>query len=290
VTGELTLDLLDEKGNRLRHYSSSPPTPSALLGNAPEYWFAPTKTLQTSVGLHRFVWDLRAEDPQTLTYGYFGGKLDYIEYTLPNHSISGDTPRQQPQGPLVAPGRYEAVLTVGGEEYRQPVQVVLDPRVHTAQTDLVAQWNLAKQITAALATSYKGYNQYAALNSALARRQTSLQGDEPAKDLLESLIKLQKSATAIGEGSAEVPGMGPLNRDLARYLIMVESADSRPAASAENAVREACTVLQNRQQAWQELNEEEVAEANRRLEGVHLAGLPIADPDGSSAVCARWFP
>ena len=279
ATGEVTLDLFDGQGNRVRHYSSEPPPPVVLLGNAPEYWFAPAKVLETSPGLHRFVWDLRAEDPPTLPYGYFGEKLDYVEYTLPNHSILSHTPRQQPAGPLVAPGSYQAVLTVGGEQFRQPLEVVLDPRVHTSEADLIAQWTLAQQISRALEASFLGYNQYAALNAALAERQSRLQGDESAKEILASLRKLQKSAATIGEGTAEARGMGPLNRDLARYLIMIESADNRPAASAQSAVHESCEALVKALYAWQKLNQEDVAAVNKQLQGVHLAGLPVPGRD-----------
>jgi len=101
---ETTLDVLDAKGNRVRHYSSQAAASNSLVGNAPDYWFAAAAVLTiTTPGLHRFVWDVRSEDPLTLTYGYFGGKLDYIEYTLPDHAIPGQTPRQQPPGALAPP-------------------------------------------------------------------------------------------------------------------------------------------------------------------------------------------
>src|SRR4029077_8905154 len=147
-----------------------------LLGNAGDVWFAPRATLETSPGLHRFVWDLRADDPLTLTYGYFGGKLDYIEYTLPDHSVPGLTPRQQPPGPLVPPGVYTAILKVDGKEYRQPLEVDLDPRVHTPPADLQDQWNLAAGIASAMSASYAAYNDFAALQAAIHERQSALAG------------------------------------------------------------------------------------------------------------------
>jgi len=64
---EMTLDILDTKGNRVRHYSSEQAPKSKLVGNAPDYWFAPPAVLDRSAGLHRIVWDARAEDPLTLT-------------------------------------------------------------------------------------------------------------------------------------------------------------------------------------------------------------------------------
>ncbi|PYU04175.1 MAG: hypothetical protein DMG34_11090 [Acidobacteria bacterium] len=275
---EITLDLLDSKGNRIRHYSSKPPASNSLAGNAPDYWFAPPSVLSTTPGLHRFVWDVRAEDPLTLTYGYFGGKLDYVEYTLPDHSVPGQTPRQQPPGALLPPGAYEAVLTVDGKQYRQKIDLVLDPRVHASASDLIEQWNLAYAISMAMEASYNTYNEYAALQTAIVLRQTSLKDNAQAKDLLDALAKLQKTAADVAEGSGEAPGIGPMNRDLSRYLVMIESADMRPAASGQKASQETCVALQKNLATWLKLNDENIPAVNKQLEGFHLAGLPLAHP------------
>jgi photosystem II stability/assembly factor-like uncharacterized protein len=275
---EITLDLLDSKGNRIRHYSSKPPAPNGLVGNAPDYWFAPLSLLSTAPGLHRFVWDVRAEDPLTLTYGYFGGKLDYVEYTLPDHSVPGQTPRQQPPGALLPPGAYEGVLTVDGKQYRQKIDLVLDPRVHASASDLIEQWNLACAISMAMEASYNTYNEYAALQTAIVLRQTSLKDNAQAKDLLDALAKLQKTATDVAEGSGEASGIGPMNRDLSRYLVMIESADMRPAASGQKASRETCVALQKNLAIWLKLNDENIPAVNKQLEIFHLASLPLARP------------
>ncbi|HET8966366.1 MAG TPA: hypothetical protein VFN20_09135, partial [Candidatus Acidoferrum sp.] len=273
--GEISLDLLDAKGNRIRHYSSSAPIASPFVGNAANAWFAPPTVLQATPGLHRFIWDLRAEDPLTLTYGYFGGKLDYIEYTLPDHSIPGLTPRQQPPGPLVPPGTYTAVLKVDGKEFRQPLEVNRDPRVHTSEADLDEQWNLAASIASAMSASYATYNDFAALQSAINERAAALAGKDQAKELVETLDQLHKSALALGEGSDEKAGIGPANRDLSRFLTMVESADLKPAASARKAFMKSCAGLRENLHAWQKLNAEDVPTTNKLLQNAGLSALPV---------------
>jgi photosystem II stability/assembly factor-like uncharacterized protein len=277
---EMTLDMLDAKGNRIRHYSNKT-TPAKLpVGNAPDYWFAPAAVLDTAAGLHRFVWDLRTEDPPTLTYGYFGGKLDYIEYTLPDHAITGHTPRQQPPGALVPPGTYQAVLTVDGKQYRQKLDVALDPRVHASPSDLQDQWNLARTISAAMGASYNTYNDYSALQAAIAAQQAALKDKPEAKELLDSLTKLQKAANDVAEGTHEAPGIGPINRDISRYFVMIESADMRPAASAQKVAHETCTALQKNLATWRQINEENIPAVNKQLQNFHSAPLPVA---GSTA-------
>jgi photosystem II stability/assembly factor-like uncharacterized protein len=274
--GEVTLDVLDAKGNRVRHYSSKVAPAKLPVGNAPDYWFAPAAVLDTTPGLHRFVWDVRTEDPLTLTYGYFGGKLDYIEYTLPDHAIPAHTPRQQPPGAMVPPGTYEATLTVDGKQYRQKFDVVLDPRVHASSSDLMEQWNLAQRISAAMEASYNAYNEYSALQTAIAPQQTALKDNPQAKELLDALTKLQKAATDVAEGNREAPGIGPMNRDVSRYFVMIESADMRPAASAQKVSHEACLALQKHLATWRQINEESIPAVNKQLQNIHLPPLPVA--------------
>jgi photosystem II stability/assembly factor-like uncharacterized protein len=283
VPGEITCEVLDGKGNRLRHYSSQPAPANGVTGNAPEYWFAPAAALDSTAGLHRFVWDVRTENPLTLTYGYFGGKLDYIEYTLPDHAIPKQTPRQQPPGALLPPGIYEAVLTVDRKQYRQKIEVLLDPRVGASTADLLEQWNLARTISAAMAASYNAYNEYSALQAAILLQQAAVKDHPQAQDLLEALAKLQKTASDVAEGGPEAPGIGPMNRDISRYFVMIESADMRPAASAEKASHEACVALQKNLATWRQINEENIPAVNKRLQELHLGPMPLAAPAASFA-------
>jgi len=179
---------------------------------------------------------------------------------------------------LLPPGAYEAVLTVDGKQYRQKIDLVLDPRVHASASDLIEQWNLAYAISMAMEASCNTYNEYAALQTAIVLRQTSLKDNAQAKDLLDALAKLQKTAADVADGSGEAPGIGPMNRDLSRYLVMIESADMRPAASGQKASQETCVALQKNLATWLKLNDENIPAVNKQLEGFHLADLPLAHP------------
>src|SRR3989449_11782339 len=101
--------------------------------------------LSTKASLLRFVWNRQCDYPATLPSSFSGRQLYYIEFTRPYQAIAGQTPRHQPPGPYVVRGRYEVVLTVDGQTYRQPLVVKLDPRVQSSQADLQAQLDLAMQ-------------------------------------------------------------------------------------------------------------------------------------------------
>ena len=114
--GEITLDVLDEKGNRVRHFSSIPEKESLPPANVPEYWFYPPDQFahyaqESTASCGTFA--IRTQ--RRLPFGFFGEHLDYTEYTLPDHAVPGETPRFQPPGPLVSPGTYDLVLTVDGQ-------------------------------------------------------------------------------------------------------------------------------------------------------------------------------
>ncbi len=177
------------------------------------------------------MWNLRYSPPLSLPYGYYGKLLEYTEYTLADHAVPGLTPRQQPRGPLVLPGKYTAELRVGDHALRQPLTVELDPRVHASQADLAEQLELAQQITRGMKSSYEAYYQVAGLRKIFAERKDALSHSN-SKKAKDALAAFEKKIDAIDKGTRSAPGFGPVNRDLTRLIFSVESADMRPANSA----------------------------------------------------------
>jgi len=274
--GNIKLSIYDAKNNLVREFSDVPPPFDKAPANAPEYWFAPPPALSRKAGLNRFAWDLRYPAMKTMRYGYRGEALDYIEYTLSDHAIPGQFPRELQPGPFVVPGEYSLVLTVNGKSYRQPLTVTLDPRVHTSQSDLVRQLDAELNISAQMSATNDGYEQVRALQLAIADRQKSLGADPAKKDVADALKALDDQAADIGEGKAEDLGIGPLNRELARLAFMVESGDARPAALLQAGVDQYCQGLTKRLTQWRELNQQKIAQANALLQKYNLTPLSVA--------------
>lgn len=275
--GAITLAIYDAQHNLVRKFSTTPEAPPAQPPNAPEYWFRPQPALSTQAGLNRFVWNLRYPHPAALTYGYFGKHLDYFEYTLPDHAIPGQTPRYQPQGPLVLPGRYQVVLTVNGQEYRQPLTVTLDPRVSASLADLQAQLALEQKLVHAMDTSDVAWRQVHATRTALQADEKNLTG----KESTEPARKLDDALAALEDGDPQKPGFGPLNRDLGRLLTMIGTGDARPAQTLYAAAEGQCAQLNQDLARWQEVNQHELAEFNALLQKNGKTALPVAQPPSS---------
>jgi hypothetical protein len=279
--GDIKLSIYDAQNHLVRAYSNVPPPFDKAPANAPEYWFATPTALSKNVGLNRFTWDLRYPALKTLRYSYYGNPLDYIEYTLSDHAVPGEFPRELQPGPFVVPGEYSLVLSVNGKTYRQPLTVTLDPRVHTSQSDLVQQLDAEKNISAQMAASYDGYDQVRALRAAIADRQKSLDPDpakpDPTKkDAADALKALDDEAADIGDGKPEELGIGPLNRELARLAFMIESGDARPAALLEAGVDQSCQDLAKRLTQWREFNQQKILPVNTLLQKHNLAPVPVS--------------
>ena len=172
------------------------------------------------------------------------------------------------------PGRYEAVLTVDGKQYRQPLTVRLDPRIHATQADLEAQLNLANKISQWMQMSHNAYNEIASVRAGLVEREKNFSGNSQAKD---ATAALEKEFTEIQEGTDAVPGFGTVNRDLSRFMVMIESGDMRPAKSARDLAIQSCESLKNALAHWNRVNAEGLPTLNRLLEQSKLAPLPVTD-------------
>jgi photosystem II stability/assembly factor-like uncharacterized protein len=308
--GELTLEIHDAKGNLVRRFTSVAPAPDNTPKNVPDYWFGPLAALPKHAGLNLFVWNLRYPPPPALNYSYYGNILDYVEYTLSDHAIPADTPREQTLGPFVTPGRYEVTLSGDGVMLKQPLTITLDPRVHVSQADLEQQLAAAKRITAGLASSYETFNSAADLRTALAERETSLQkivsaetaestgGSGPGhaapkgvsggsgKETVDALKSLDEKIAAVEEGSGDAPGVGPVNRDLARILFMIEVGDAAPSDSAQTAIEQSCQSLDASLTAWRMVQSESLPAVNALLGKYNLQPLAVAGNGTSGATQA----
>jgi photosystem II stability/assembly factor-like uncharacterized protein len=278
ATSELTLTVIDDKGNEIAQYSSNPKPVHLPPANVPDYWFAPPTALTKTAGVNRFAWDLRYPAPATLPYGYYGNLLEYTEYTLADHAVPGDTPVEQPRGPLVVPGKYTIELRYAGQTLRQSLTIEPDPRVHVSQSDLANQLDLALSITRGMKSSHDEFLQVAALRKALMDAQKAANGPDVDK-IKQEATALTKKLDSVDKGTKTAPGLGPLNRDLARLIFSVESADIRPTDTVRAAVQQNCASLDTDLQQWQQINQQDLVAFNAMLLEAKTAALPIATVD-----------
>ncbi|HEY2120703.1 MAG TPA: hypothetical protein VGH37_16050 [Candidatus Acidoferrum sp.] len=282
--GEITLDVLDQKGTRVRRFSSIPAKESLPPANVPEYWFYPPASLPTAAGINRFVWDLHYPPPTALPYGFFGEHLDYTEYTLPDHAVPGETPRFQPPGPVVAPGTYDLVLTVEGKTYRQKLNVVPDPRVHSTPADFAAQFDLSRRMWELMEASATSFQNLSPFQTQLAERKKSLPPN-PSKEVTDAIADIEKQIKALQSGPEISPGYGTLNRDLGRYLVMVQGGDVAPTESVRKTFKSACDAFAKNLAAEAKLANESLSVLNKLFALDKIALLTFVPNSTSVPAC-----
>jgi hypothetical protein len=269
----------------VRTYTSAARQAPALLANVPSYWFAPSEALGRSAGLNRFAWNFRYPSPKVLPFGYAGEILRYVEYTLADHAIPGRTPREQPEGPLALPGTYTIELSGNGHRDTQTLVVLPDPRVTATRADLAAQLDLARRLTEGLATSFDGFYTLAGLRAVLADHVKAVNSSQDSKDVLPALQAFDKKIDAVQTGTTEAPGLGAVNREMARLFSMVESADVRPSEALQTTSAAWCASLATALDAWRQLNGPDLAAVNAALARSERPALNLPGPP--STACAR---
>ncbi len=203
---EIELEILDASGGTVARFSSQIPEMPEDEEEEPGMRGprgarrAPPR-LQKTAGAHRFSWDLRHPGPW---------------HSNPNRSGQG--------GPMVAPGTYQARLTVGEWASTQSFQVRMDPRVvregWVSESDVQAQAELALKVRDALS----------------AARQLEARLEEALKQSPEDAVLLQVSQQLM---TAPVRYSPPLLTDQLSYLYQnLLRSDQRPGRDAYDRYEE----------------------------------------------------
>ena len=265
--GDIQLEIYDPDEKLVRSYSSAPlPKEAEEVPFVAEYWIAHPQPLSKEAGMHRFVWNLRYADPRAMH--------PQSPYNYPIAAIVASTPLP-PQGPLVLPGKYEARLKVGGQVFRQPLEVKMDPRVTVARNELQSSLDLQLSISALLGKNFDAYQQVKQLRAKLAELMKRPKEDPvavAASALDAKVAALQGEPTPILEAPKTVSFMA-VNDTVTALMALVDGADSAPSEESFAAYRRICKAENEALAAWQELKKETAA-LNTLLGKSGLAALP----------------
>ena len=267
----MTLKIIDSAGAVVRKYSSNDerrkPDETQPF---PTYWFNPPAPLSKHVGLNRFVWDLRYEQPKALRFGY---------------SIAaafGEDAIMQPEGPLVLPGTYRVMLSVGGKDYSSSFDVKMDPRVTAAPLALRQQFNLEAKIMEAMSDSFETVRQINDLRRQLNEVQSKLESDAGAKATLDAIAALDKKTAELVAVEQQWPPVGvvsaaSLNGAFGSLLVQVDSADTAPTAQAADAFGMYKRLLDAQLAKWAELKGRDLPALNAQLQQRQLPPIRIKE-------------
>jgi photosystem II stability/assembly factor-like uncharacterized protein len=245
VAGEITLDIVDNKGKTVRHFSSNDKPYAIPPVNIPLYWIRPQQILSAEAGSHRFLWDLHYA-PLDLPPSY------------PISAIYNNT-APDPTSPWAMPGNYTTKLTVNGKTYQQPLVVKMDPRVKTSSADLQIQHDVSlrcyeyrKQVMSILKETQQLHEQVKILLPAA------------SGSLAEQLKDLDKNVAGL-ENAGQQPGLTRVNNALGSLLNTLHDTDMPATMQVINAVAETTITLKSLETKWMTLKTTVLPKMNEQL-------------------------
>jgi photosystem II stability/assembly factor-like uncharacterized protein len=267
---EVKLEILDAGGKTIRKFSSraKPPAAASEFSDYSDTEEAEDtgEKLPTEAGMNRFVWDLRYP---------------------PVPRIPGFTSSEYGQGlvgPQVAPGTYRARLTAAGKSQEVPVEIKLDPRMHTTQADLAEEFELRRKIYERLVEDYTAVNQLRDLRAQVKALVKRLHGDTKHSEIAAAAEALQKKLDEAEkafinpklEGTQDTLNFG--NGIDAKYALLgagVESADTAPTQSEYEQFAELEKPFTSARAQWKEITEKDVPAINALAQRAGLGAVSL---------------
>jgi len=257
--GEVTIEILDADGKPVKKLSSiekkedEPADPEAEQFGPPR---GPRK-LPTETGLNRFVWNLRYEDATK-----FPGMIMW----------AGEA-----TGPLVAPGKYTAKLTVDGHTQTQTFTVRADPRLKSTPEDYAAQLALALQIRDKLSTVNEAVIRIRAAKKELERYEKEGSVKDSAKALDKKLTDIEEALyqTRLKAGEDVLNFPIKLNNKLAALKSAVEEGDNAPARQQQQVYEDLATRSNAELAKLKTLLDTDLAAFNKQVREANIPAIEV---------------
>jgi hypothetical protein len=247
ANGAITMDIVDAKGNVVRHLSSAK---STKVEQPPEWpdQVHPTDTLPAQQGMNRFVWDLRYDDPAQIPGAFYSGP--------------------EPRGPIALPGKYTLKFTYNGQTQTAPLTIVADPRVKGPLTGLQQKFALAVEVYHDQDALHRAVNDIRTVKSEVTAAIRKANGKPNSAILATEGNALVGQAAQIegvlmqvnikgSEANLNYPGM--LNEQIYGFAGLLDDSDTAPTKQELETYADMHARLGTQLAAWNNLKSTQVA-------------------------------
>jgi hypothetical protein len=264
----VVIEVLDASGSVIKRVSSADPpqfSPEQIERELiPQYWIRKLVPPATTLGMHRWIWDLHYAAPRSVQRGF------------PISAVPGDTP-QEPAGPVAAPGDYQVRLSIGAQQWRVPLTLRPDPRVKMSAQDYAAQFSTGHELAGALDASSAALLACKSLRAQLDQLHSKASGS-----LSEQMHLLDTHLGELLESPAkQAPrrGLEALNGDAAALFGEINGVDALPTAVQLEETKRISADWHDVEPRWRQLRDVEVPQLNRLLAKARLPRLvPDSEP------------
>jgi photosystem II stability/assembly factor-like uncharacterized protein len=226
---ELTMDIVNGKGELIRHLSSTKTNKEVQPPEWPDQ-IVPSDLIPAHAGMNRLIWDLRYDDPAQIPGAFYQGEA--------------------PRGPIVAPAQYQLRLKLGDNTRTAALTVVADPRVANSDAAIAAKTALALATYHDIDTLHRAVNDIRARRKALKSVPASSGLDAKLARIEETLVQVNMNGS---EANLAFPGM--LNEQLAAFASSLEDADTPPTAQQQDLYTSLHEKLEAQLALWRGLNQ-----------------------------------
>ena len=243
----VTLEFFNAANQLVRKYSNAE-QPVGRRAKVPvaERWFPKPQRLESSVGAHRFVWDLR--------WNSSGEATGEDEDTAP------------PKGPRVIPGVYTVKLAVDGETLTQKFEIQMDPRSSATSPVLAEQERFAREIFGVTMQSRKAVSETSTIRKQL---EGIANPSEAVTNFLAAMAKITK-------GNPVLMGLDSANTGLLAALRVVEGGNRQTPAQAIEVYQISKQAFEQRAAEWQKLKTTDLPALNLELQKSGEKLVPMA--------------
>jgi photosystem II stability/assembly factor-like uncharacterized protein len=286
--GPVTLEIVDGTGRTIRRYSSEDeaaiPTPETAP--VPLYWYRPPLALQSSAGMHRFLWDMRYQPLEGLAGGRGQGRLPIS--ATPFNTVP------VPNSIWAPAGLYTVKLTVDGKTYKQPLSLRMDPRVKTPAQALVRLHEMSRSLYDGVLDSQRALEELRALRAELKKKQEAAAKAGRPAEVTEAIALFDKKAADL-EGAAGGPGgrfggpmgfrggggagapdtLAMIGFSLNSLMSTLQASDTEPTTQLTAAVAERLEALDVLLETFESLTTRELDSLNQLLKAAKLQEIVL---------------
>ncbi|MEM7300395.1 MAG: glycosyl hydrolase [Pseudomonadota bacterium] len=215
------------------------------------------RRLPTLAGLNRFVWDMKYPAPEAFD-------PDLIERKYEPFAKAGSG-----GGPLAPPGQYSAEMTLGDDPQSVAIELAKDKRLSVSDSDLFAQFDLAKRLSDCQDNLRKCVNSLRRLKRSVAGLEQRLGADskahaDPIKSLRSKLADIEGELVNVHMETPRDVLRSPakLDETLGELRWTVAMADTAPATQVVAVSDEVIAAVEAQINAYQSVLDEDVAAIN----------------------------
>jgi len=266
---KITLEILDAQGKVLRTLSNHKKEKFEQPAEWPDRE-PPADLLPDAVGMNRFAWDLRVEDPREIPGAFYAD--------------------EGPRGPVVNPGSYVVRLTTRSAVQSAPLQVVADPRLQDTVTagDMAAHWDLMTRTAQDIDVLHRAVNQMRSTRRNLETLKAWAGSEAGSKALVAAAADFDKHMGPIEEQLIQVNMKASednlrypnrLNEQYDTFIATIDADDVAPTAAQQQVYADLHRRLVEQLEKWKSLASSELPALNTRMQEAGVPRLAVGEAD-----------